>query len=151
MLQSKNIIVIIFFIINCNLFYFNFIIFSIYNLFYEHMKEAKPTYDALLKKIKEQELEIDRLLKKEESLASFKFFIEESNDLVCIVGIDAFFKEINPAFVEILGYSKEELLKDSLLHLLHPDDLERSLKEIESLAMGKPSINYENRFIKKEW
>ncbi|TRX10957.1 PAS domain S-box protein [Flavobacterium gawalongense] len=113
------------------------------------MKEAKPTYDDLLNKLKEQELKIDRLLKKEESLANFKIFIEESNDLVCIVGIDAFFKKINPAFVEILGYSKEELLNNSLLHLLHPDDLERSLKEIEKLSTGIPSINYENRFLKK--
>ncbi|TRW97975.1 PAS domain S-box protein [Flavobacterium gawalongense] len=113
------------------------------------MKEAKPTYDDLLNKLKEQELKIDRLLKKEESLANFKIFIEESNDLVCIVGIDAFFKKINPAFVEILGYSKEELLNNSLLHLLHPDNLERSLKEIEKLSTGIPSINYENRFLKK--
>ncbi|MDI6032929.1 PAS domain S-box protein [Flavobacterium sp. LB2P84] len=113
------------------------------------MKEAKPTYTDLLNELKEKKLEIDRLLKKEESLTKFKFFIEESNDLVCIVGIDAFFKEINPAFVAILGYSKEELLNNSLLHLLHPDDLERSLKEIEKLSTGIPSINYENRFLKK--
>nr|WP_314896113.1 PAS domain S-box protein [uncultured Flavobacterium sp.] len=113
------------------------------------MKEAKPTYDNLLNKLKEQEIKIDRLQKKAESLASFKFFIEESADLVCIVGIDAFFKEINPVFVTILGYSKEELLNNSLLHLLHPDDLERSLKEIEKLSTGIPSINYENRFLKK--
>ena len=113
------------------------------------IKEKKPTYNDLLNKLKYQELEIDRLVKQEESLSSFKFFIEESNDLVCVVGIDAFFKEINPAFVEILGYSKEELLNNSLLHLLHPDDVERSLKEIEKLSTGIPSINYENRFIKK--
>ncbi|MFE3869074.1 PAS domain S-box protein [Flavobacterium sp. LS2P90] len=113
------------------------------------MKETKPTYEDLLKKTKDQGLEIDRLLKKEESLASFKFFIEESKDLVCVLGIDAFFKEVNPAFVEILGYSKEELLTNSLIPLLHPDDLEITLKEIESLSTGKPSINYENRFLKK--
>ncbi|MFV5700906.1 PAS domain S-box protein [Flavobacterium sp. XS2P12] len=113
------------------------------------MNKAKPTYDDLLNKIKEQELEINQLLKKEESLASFKFFIEESSDLVCIVGIDAFFKEINPAFFEILGYSKEELFNNSFIHLLHPDDLERSLKEIESLSMGTPAMNFENRFLKK--
>jgi PAS domain S-box-containing protein len=113
------------------------------------INKAKPTYEELLKKTEEQELEIIRLLKKEESLASFKFFIEESNDLVCIVGIDAFFKELNPAFVDVLGYSKDELLNNSLIPFLHPDDLERSLKEIESLATGKPSINYENRFMKK--
>ncbi|MFV8376634.1 PAS domain S-box protein [Flavobacterium sp. LB1P71] len=113
------------------------------------MKEAKPTYTDLLNKLKEKKLEIELLEKKAESLATFKFFIEESSDLVCIVGIDAFFKEINPAFVAILGYSKEELLNNSLLHLLHPDDLERSLKEIERLSTGIPSINYENRFLKK--
>ncbi|MFV5697456.1 PAS domain S-box protein [Flavobacterium sp. ZT3R17] len=113
------------------------------------MKEEKDTYNDLLNKLKEKEIEIDQLQKKAESLASFKFFIEESADLVCIVGIDAFFKEINPAFVAILGYSKEELLNNSLLHLLHPDDLERSLKEIEKLSTGIPSINYENRFLKK--
>jgi PAS domain S-box-containing protein len=113
------------------------------------MKEAIPTYDDLLNKLKEQQLEIDCLLNREAELASFKFFIEESNDLVCIVGIDAFFKKINRAFVEILGYSKEELMSNSLLPLLHPDDLERSLKEIEKLASGIPSVNYENRFLKK--
>jgi PAS domain S-box-containing protein len=114
------------------------------------MKEAKPTYTDLLNKLKDKELEIDRLLKNEIALASFKFFIEESSDLVCIVGTDAFFKEINPAFVAILGYSKEELFSRSLIHLLHPDDLESSLKEIESLATGKPAVNYENRFLKKD-
>ncbi|WP_052257207.1 PAS domain S-box protein [Flavobacterium sp. AED] len=113
------------------------------------MKEEKDAYNDLLNKLKEKEIEIDRLQKKAESLATFKFFIEESTDLVCIVGVDAFFKEINPAFVAILGYSKEELLSNSLIHLLHPDDLERSLKEIEKLSTGIPSINYENRFLKK--
>ncbi|MFV8342688.1 PAS domain S-box protein [Flavobacterium sp. XS2P39] len=113
------------------------------------MKIADPSYSDLLNKTKSQELEINRLLKKEEALASFKFFVEESNDLVCVVGTDAFFKEINPAFFEILGYSKEELFNNSFIHLLHPDDLERSLKEIESLAVGNPAMNFENRFLKK--
>ena len=113
------------------------------------MNEKVATYEELLERIKNQELEIAQLLEKEEALTKFKFFIEESNDLVCIVGTDAFFKEINPAFVGILGYSKEELLSNSLIPLLHPDDLERSLKEIEKLSNGLPSVNYENRFLKK--
>lgn len=113
------------------------------------MKDEIATYQELHEKIKNQELEIAQLRQKEEALAKFKFFIEESSDLVCIVGIDAFFKEINPAFVALLGYSKEELLNKSLIPLLHPDDLERSLKEIEKLATGIPSVNYENRFLKR--
>lgn len=112
------------------------------------MNDEVATYQELLERIKNQELEISQLRKKEEALTKFKFFIEESSDLVCIVGTDAFFKEINPAFVEILGYSKEELFNNSLIHLLHPDDLEKSLKEIEKLGSGIPSVNYENRFLK---
>jgi PAS domain S-box-containing protein len=113
------------------------------------MNNTAPKYEELLQRIKNQEEEINRLVKQEESLTQFKFFIEESSDLVCVVGTDAFFKEINPAFVDVLGYSKEELLKNSLVPLLHPDDLEKSLKEIEKLGTGMPSINYENRFLKK--
>lgn len=113
-----------------------------------NMNDEVATYQELLEKIKNQELKIAQLQEKEEALAKFKFFIEESGDLVCIVGTDAFFKEINPAFLAILGYSKEELLNNSLIHLLHPDDLERSLKEIEKLGMGIPTVNYENRFLK---
>ena len=112
------------------------------------MNDKAATYQELLDRIQNQELKIAQLLEKEEALAKFKFFIEESSDLVCIVGIDTFFKEINPAFVEILGYSKEELMNHSLVHLLHPDDLERSLKEIEKLGAGIPTVNYENRFLK---
>ena len=112
------------------------------------MNNAAPTHEELLERIKNQELEIDRLTKQEEALSKFKFFIEESCDLVCIVGSDTSFKEINSAFVAVLGYSKEELLNNSLIPLLHPDDLERSLKEIEKLSTGIPSVNYENRFLK---
>ncbi|WP_395048527.1 PAS domain S-box protein [Flavobacterium sp.] len=113
------------------------------------MNNKVPTYEELLENIKNQELIIAQLVEKEESLSKFKFFIEESSDLVCVVGIDAFFKEINPAFVEVLGYSKDELLSNSLIPLLHPDDLEKSLTEIEKLSTGVPSVNYENRFLKK--
>lgn len=113
------------------------------------MKEKAPTYEELLQKTKAQELEINRLLKIEESLSNFNFFVEESNDLVCIVGTDAIFKEINQAFVEILGFSKKDLLNHSLHSFLHPDDLEISFKEIEIIASGKSAANYENRFLKK--
>src|SRR3970282_2375342 len=112
------------------------------------MNDEVATYQELLERIKNQELEIAQLRNKKEAMTKFKFYIEESGDLVCIVGTDAFFKEINPAFVQILGYSKEELLNNSLIHLLHPDDLEKSLKEIEKLGSGIPSVNYENRFLK---
>ncbi|MET0760687.1 MAG: PAS domain S-box protein [Flavobacterium sp.] len=113
------------------------------------MKEKKPTYDYLLNKIKDQELEINHLLEHKESINNFEFYQKESQDLVCIAGIDGFFKEINPTFIKVLGYTKEELLTNSILSFIHPDDVEKTNQELEQLTLGHTSINFENRYIKK--
>jgi hypothetical protein len=68
------------------------------------------------------------------SLFSFNFFIEESNDLVCIVGNRCFFKEINPAFVK---HIKRRIIAGTFSIFSTSKDLERSLHEIGSLANGK--------------
>lgn len=113
------------------------------------MKDEKPTYDELLKITKDQELEINRLLKKELSITNLEFYFKESLDLVCLAGTDGFYKEINPAFIKTLGYSKAELLSQSLFTFIHPDDKEKSKKEFESLCHGISSLHFENRLITK--
>ena len=113
------------------------------------MKDGKPTYDELLKITKDQELEINHLLKKEQSITNFEFYFEESQDLVCLAGTDGFYKEINPAFTKTLGYTKEELFSKPLITFIHPDDKEKSEKEMENLSVGFSSINFENRLITK--
>jgi PAS domain S-box-containing protein len=42
--------------------------------------------------------------------------------LLCIAGIDGFYKEVNPAFLKIIGYTKQELLSVSMTSFIHPDD-----------------------------
>jgi hypothetical protein len=68
------------------------------------------------------------------SLFSFNFFIEESNDLVCIVGTDAFSRRLTPL---LLNISKEELLGTFSIFSTSKD-LERSLHEIESCKWETP-------------
>jgi PAS domain S-box-containing protein len=113
------------------------------------MNKANISYDALLLKVKELELEITRLDKKRNTLTNFEFYIKESQDLLCISGTDGYFKEINPAFISKLGYTEEELLSNLVISFLHPEDVNKTSLEIERLSKRITSVNFENRFLKK--
>jgi PAS domain S-box-containing protein len=73
-----------------------------------------------------------------------------SQDLICIAGMDGFFKYVNPAWMKILGYSREELLAQPFSDFIHPDDHANNDAEVQKLAAGQPTIDFENRYIHKD-
>ncbi len=77
----------------------------------------------------------------------FDQLYELSNDLICIAGLDGFFKKINPAFEKILGWKSAQLMSHSFLSLVHPDDLVDSFEEMEKLSAGKSTTNFVARFL----
>lgn len=107
------------------------------------------TYEELLQKVKEQELLIQELNEEKYSITNFEYFVNESPDLVFIADNNAYFKVVNDAFVNILGYSRNELLSRPFLEFIYPDDLEKTFKEIKLLTLKNPTIDFENRYIKK--
>jgi PAS domain S-box-containing protein len=110
---------------------------------------AKPTYEELLKIVKDQELEIKSLRKKESSPSNLESYFIESLDLVCLAETDGFYKEINPAFINALGYTKQELLSIPFIEFVHPADVTKTNAELKRLRNGKLSLNFENRYLKK--
>ncbi|SEA42198.1 PAS domain S-box-containing protein [Flavobacterium gillisiae] len=109
----------------------------------------QPSYDDLLKIIENQKEEINNLSKGRSAFANFEFYIKESEDLLCVAGMDGFFKEVNPAFKKKLGHTKKELLSTSLISFIHPEDIVKTNLEIERLSKGEGSMSFENRYIKK--
>jgi len=81
--------------------------------------------------------------------SQFKDFFELSPDLLCIVGDDGYFKRVNPAFEQTLGYSSEELLSVPFLEFVHTDDRART-GETLVLAGRREIVQFENRFIRKD-
>ena len=76
--------------------------------------------------------------------------VKLSRDLICIAGMDGYFKFVNPAWEKILGYSRKELMTRSFLEFIHPDDHTMNEEEVALLASGKDTVDFENRYIHKD-
>jgi PAS domain S-box-containing protein len=73
-----------------------------------------------------------------------------SLDMIGTVGLDGYFKRVNPAFERVLGYPREQLLSQPLLDFVHPDDVARSRRVLEELGRGEDVNHFENRYISRD-
>ncbi len=80
----------------------------------------------------------------------YRHFFDSSDDMLCIAGLDGFFKLINPAFEKMLGFSKEELFSKPFYEFVHPDDREANISEVRSLSEGEQLTFCEHRYICKD-
>ncbi|HEV7764652.1 MAG TPA: ATP-binding protein [Thermoanaerobaculia bacterium] len=77
-------------------------------------------------------------------------FFDLSLDLLCISGTDGRFKRLNPAFTSVFGYTHDELTSRPFLELVHPDDVEKTARELQNLRLGRKTIRFENRYVCKD-
>jgi PAS domain S-box-containing protein len=92
---------------------------------------------------------LDRTEQKDAEEARDRIFTL-SQDLICVAGMDGYFKHLNPAWEKILGYSNKELMERQFIEFIHPDDRKNAVYEIYNLALGKITFNFENRYICKD-
>ena len=69
-----------------------------------------------------------------------------SVDMLCIADMEGYFKTLNPAFEQTLGYSSDELKQRPFIEFVHPDDKASTLQEMASLSAGAKTLFFENRY-----
>ena len=109
----------------------------------EHSQELENLDPSSLYQL-DAEIEKLALLRKNE-FKIFNLFIF-SPELLCVAGMDGRFQKVNPAFSNVLGYTEEELVSSPFSDFIHPDDRDKTAKEVEKLGQGMKTIQFENRY-----
>lgn len=100
----------------------------------------------LLKLLAEETTALIVSKRQKDELRNFENIFKLSTDLICIAGADGYFKKVNPAFENLLGWDTQTLLSNSFFHYIHPDDHQSTIDELKHLSEGQNTINFANRF-----
>jgi len=96
------------------------------------------------------EIQVQTMTRAKRLQAERDRILEVSQDMICIAGMDGYFKYLNPAWEKNLGYTDEELLSKKFLDFVHPDDRAKTKGEFESLATGSQTVDFENRYTHRD-
>jgi len=73
-----------------------------------------------------------------------------SQDLICTAGLGGYFKRLNPAFQQLLGFSIDEFRRKPFMDFVHPEDQTSTSNALSKLSKNGDLVNFENRFLHKD-
>ena len=81
---------------------------------------------------------------------SFGRFFNLSPDLHCVLNLEGYFIELNPAWEELLSISPAELKADPFFEFVHPEDREGTRVAIREIIAGTDTKTFTNRFVHRD-
>ncbi|MFT6245270.1 MAG: PAS domain S-box-containing protein [Salibacteraceae bacterium] len=87
------------------------------------------------------------LLQSEEE---FRSIYENTYSGMPLIDLNGKFIKANQRFIELIGYSENELLNMTIMDVIHPNDVSETKEKLEALISGKIAhFEMENRYLKK--
>ena len=86
----------------------------------------------------------------QQEIEEIKRFFNITPSMLCIAGLDGYFKQVNPAFSQTLGFSTAELLAEPWIDFVRPEDRAATIAELEKLSAGHTTTSFENRYRTKD-
>lgn len=116
-------------------------------IFHEKDLRGDTKHIVIIQDMTEQQMLENRI--KEQSNRINQFF-EVIPDLLCITDLQGNFKMINNSWGKILGYSVHWLQEQNFMDFVHLEDVDLTMKAIESLDTGHVVSGFINRYIKED-
>lgn len=73
-------------------------------------------------------------------------FAAASADLACITDTAGTVTSVNPAWRDVLGWTRREIVGRSILDLIHPDDVARARSDLQQVVDGRTVRDCRNRW-----
>lgn len=73
-------------------------------------------------------------------------FAAASPDLACITDTAGTVTSVNPAWRDVLGWTRREIVGRSIFELVHPDDVARTRLDLQQIVDGRTLLDRRNRW-----
>ena len=90
--------------------------------------------------------QIGQFIERKQAEAELDRFFAASIDMLCIAGLDGYFRRLNAAWERTLGFTQQELLTRPFIDFVHEEDRAATLEEMKKLRKGSDTISFENRY-----
>jgi PAS domain S-box-containing protein len=86
----------------------------------------------------------------EASQQTNQLIMDSSRDVICTNDAEGCFVTVSAACEALWGYKPEELIGQSCVEMVHPDDRERTRVANLEVMAGRAATNFENRYTRKD-
>ena len=77
-------------------------------------------------------------------------FFDLSIDMLCMLDYSGYFKRLNRAWEQTLGFTRAELMAKPFIEFVHPEDRDRTLGQNRAVRSGGQAHFFENRYLCKD-